>query len=200
MINEDFMDYFDDEIDYPRNLMVNILPLNTLWSYVASSFLDGVINYVDIKKAYLLDRYNKMDGPFRNDEVVKVSVRDGAANGTWVTKECTTKRQIFDAVTTEGASYHSKMDSCFRDDVLLLSKAQSDDPACKIYCFFWFDRDSSDSCIGRFETDDPEEIIISKFTDYVKERQLFLGERYLGLETSEPTEIPLHYFKGWLSH
>ncbi len=51
------MDYFNDEIEYPNDVALNPLPMNTLWSYISSTFLNGFVNYVEILKVYVLDRY-----------------------------------------------------------------------------------------------------------------------------------------------
>ena len=51
------MDYFDDEVEYPNDVALNPLPMNTFWSYISSTFLNGFINYVEPLKVYVLDRY-----------------------------------------------------------------------------------------------------------------------------------------------
>lgn len=51
------MDYFDDEVDYPSDVALNPLPMNTLYCYISSTFLDGFINYVTPLKVFVLDRY-----------------------------------------------------------------------------------------------------------------------------------------------
>jgi hypothetical protein len=51
------MDYFNDEVEYPNDVALNPLPMNTFWSYISSTFLDGFINYVEPLKIYVLDRY-----------------------------------------------------------------------------------------------------------------------------------------------
>lgn len=51
------MDYFDDEVEYPNYASLNILPMNTLWSYTSSIFLHAFIHDVEPLKVYVLDRY-----------------------------------------------------------------------------------------------------------------------------------------------
>jgi hypothetical protein len=51
------MDYFSDEVEYPSEIAFNILPMNTWWNKVSSTFVNGFINYVKPIKAYVLDRY-----------------------------------------------------------------------------------------------------------------------------------------------
>lgn len=59
------MDYFEDTIDYPNDIALNPIPMNTLWSYVSSTFLNGFINYVTPLKIFVLDRYE----PDKTEEI-----------------------------------------------------------------------------------------------------------------------------------
>lgn len=63
------MDYFDDEVEYPNDVALNPLPMNTFWSYISSTFLNGFINYVEPLKVYVLDRYEDD----KTDEVLNLS-------------------------------------------------------------------------------------------------------------------------------
>ena len=51
------MEYFHDEVDYPRDVALNPLPMNIFWLYISHTFLNGFINYVVSLKIYVLDRY-----------------------------------------------------------------------------------------------------------------------------------------------
>lgn len=54
-----FLDkYFDDHEWYPKGVMDNLLPWGTLWCYISSTFLDGMINYVTIESAFVGNRYS----------------------------------------------------------------------------------------------------------------------------------------------
>lgn len=59
---DNIFDYFGDEVEFPENIAVDIMPYGTLWSYVSATFLNGFINYVDILAGFVIDRYTKRDG------------------------------------------------------------------------------------------------------------------------------------------
>lgn len=56
---ETIFDLFDEHFEYPSNEIAEHggLPECTLYSYVSSTFLNGFINYVDIIKAFVVERY-----------------------------------------------------------------------------------------------------------------------------------------------
>ena len=60
------LQYFDEEYEYPSNeqLLHGIQP-GVLFSYVASTYLQGFINCVDIEAAVLLNRYSETDEEFQ---------------------------------------------------------------------------------------------------------------------------------------
>jgi len=174
--------YFKTTIEYPRNILADPLPMNTLREYISSTFLDGFINYVEIKKAFVIGRYTKWDEEPDND----IHIMEPAGSREWKTFKPKTKLEAFNLLTEKDRVFHSNLDTAFSDDVLLLAK-DSD-----VWVFFWYDRDCSDSCIGRFQTPDSDVVVIDSFVKYVK--QLKIDEYY-----EEEKEIPLHYFSGWLS-
>lgn len=55
-MSDKFMDLFDESVDYPEPA-IDPFPLGTLYCYVSQTLLDGMINYIDIKAAYLITRY-----------------------------------------------------------------------------------------------------------------------------------------------
>lgn len=59
-------DLFETNEDYPQDVAERGVPENTLYSYISSTFLDGVINYVKPIKAVMIERYDNND----NTEVV----------------------------------------------------------------------------------------------------------------------------------
>jgi hypothetical protein len=59
------MNYFEDVIEYPDDIALEPIPMNILWSYISSTFLNGFINYVKPLKIYVLDRYS----PDKTDEI-----------------------------------------------------------------------------------------------------------------------------------
>jgi hypothetical protein len=187
---EDFMGYFENEVEYPRNIAFNPLPLNTMWWYISEAFLNGFINYVEIVEAHLLDRYTERDEDI-TERFGNHTYQEPAGSLKWTAFEAPiTKQKVLDIATQPKRMMHSKL-SMFRDDVLILAKAKDDDgvqlPNETMYVFFWFDMDNSDCGIGRFVTSDTEEVVVQKFRDYIKERKF----------TSQ--QIPNHFFEGWIS-
>lgn len=184
-----FLGYFEDSIEYPRNVASNPIPMNTLWTYISSTFLNGFINYVEVVDAQLLNRYHQMDEYFNSAEDGPFAqYHDG--NG-WVTPpDNLSKRALFDLYTQSKNSFHPKL-NCFGDDVLILGRCKNDgnEEIKGMYMFFWFDQDVSDCCIGRFQTDDEESAVIEKFHTY--------ANKYLKYDA--PSPIPISFFKGWLS-
>jgi len=177
-----FIDYFEDLIEYPDDIASNPLPINTLYAYVSSAFLNGFINYVEIIKAFVLGRYMKWD-----DDFVKYEIYTIDKKGQWRTSHSKTKRAAYNKLVKKGAVHHSRLNTAFGDDIVILAETGKKD----IYYFFWYDCDCSDCKIGRFQTSDNKSMIIEKFYNFVEE----ITELN---EWDEAKEIPLHYFQGWI--
>lgn len=168
-----FMDYFSEQEEYP-NPPVDMLPVGKLYSYISTTFLDGWINYVEIKSAFLITRY-----------------REHEQNVAAVDK------------FNEGGEFHTCLGKQLDDDVLILARAKSRDPfdidtdGCgPHWWFFWFDRDCSDSCIGRFETTDAEATIIERFTAHAHDCSRGMGYEHSG---HPALELKPDAFRGWIS-
>lgn len=58
-------DYFTEEVSGCPSLLNEVLPYGTLFTYVASTFLNGFINYVHPHCIIQIDRY------FPNDGIIK---------------------------------------------------------------------------------------------------------------------------------
>ena len=58
--------------------------------------------------------------------------------------------------------------------------------------------DVSDCCVGRFKTEDLQEEVIASFEMYAEERGKELSKQYLN-EESEPAQLGLPFFSGWIS-
>jgi hypothetical protein len=191
------MKYFQETEEYPREVAFNPLPWNVLYEYITTDFLNAFINKVKIKKAYLISRYTN------ESEIIKnVQIADPPRSYNWTTFSGN-KQEVFDRLTIPGAVCHSKLND-FGDDVLILSKIEIQDKShypdrenLNYYMFFWYDCDCSDSCIGRFFTEDTESQVIQEFDTFVKERNDKLSVDYRA--TGILREIPLHYFTGWIS-
>lgn len=182
-----FLDYFKHNLIHPREGAFNPLPMNTLYNYITRAYLDAFINYVEIAKGFVISHYRGWDDVLK--EPAKIDIR---VAGEWCTKEFTTKREIFNAVTAKGAIPHSVL-SNFKDDVLILAKAFNTNKTKFCWVFFWYDCSCHHCSIGRFKTKDADSVVIQKFTEYVKTRDCVLY--------GEPEqEIPLsHLNYGWRS-
>ena len=188
------MKYFSDNVDYPNVLNGEILPDGTLWSYVSSTFLNGFINYIRPVKCYLMNRYRDWD-EVREDGDLKCHFRS-PENNKWEDKIFKTKEELYQFVikNTSGLM-HTHLD-IFNDDILVLGKVR-DTP--NKYVFFWFDRDVSDCCIGIFNTEDSEEVVIDEFRKYAMETGAKLQQRYLNkVNGCAASELPVEFFQGWV--
>jgi len=181
--------YFHNHEDYPQDVCGNILPLGTQWSYISTTFLNGFINYVEIKSAWVLNRYQDWDDA-SHDNLVKVNImREPNNTGTWE-DFIGTKREVYEILIQPGRTFHSKLDNDFKDDMIILSKISDNK-----WMFFWFDRDCSDSCIGRFETEETNEQVIKDFDEWAS---TLMMDEYKYDSGEGPKQLPLHYFTGWL--
>lgn len=61
MNNKEFFDLFDDSEEYPENVAERGVPQNTVYHYISTTFLNGLINYVDNKMAIMIERYTEFD-------------------------------------------------------------------------------------------------------------------------------------------
>ena len=77
-------DYFEDEIEYPRNVFENPIPMNVLWSYISSTFVNGFVNYGTPIGFWVGHRYNSPEC------IVKAHVCD-AGKTNWHDIEVTKK-------------------------------------------------------------------------------------------------------------
>lgn len=180
MKQPNFLDkYFDVGTDYPTNCTEAILPLNTLYNYISSTFLNGFINYVTIKKAYVCGRYTKWE-----ELIDPVKLYD---KGNWTTFEGT-KEKIYNLAIKPERVFHTKLDM-FHDDIVILAKSKPEE---KYFWYFWFDMDVSDCSIGRFKTDISEDEVIEDFSNFIKTNSS-------ANELGEVKELPLNIFQGWIS-
>lgn len=187
--------YFPDEVDYPRlRERAEILPFGELWSYVSSSFLNGFVNSCSDKpplRAYVFGRYTAADETPYKDCDDRPSYQEPPGSFKWQqVDESLTKRQLFDLLTRPSVLAHTRL-GIFSDDVLALFYSKLDDGK-DCYWFFWFDMDVSDCGIGRFVTEDSQEVVVAKFDAYVSDRSAAIGCEH------EPWLLPTHFFTGWM--
>ena len=186
----DFLDrYFSEQIDYPSlHEAKELLPLNTIYFYVASSFLNGFINIAKhgkLLRAYLSGRYRPEDEALDKVPAYRLD------NGDWfIPTDTMTKKQAFEMYTQPNRLSNTEL-GMFQDDVVMLFKGTFAGGQ-EYYWFFWFDCDAADCCIGRFTTTDSEEVVLTTFDRYIDNSKLVNGYH-------EAWELPKHFFTGWLS-
>lgn len=192
-----FSKYFRDEVEYPRDIAANPLPIGTRYDYVSNTFLNGFINYVSVVKGFVLARYcgwTEQDWIDAQNQDHECQIRNPETRCMeWIKVEPKSKDELFNLVTAKNAISSPKMDCDFQDDVMILAKITTDEDK-TLWYFFWFDRDCSDCSIGRFLTNDTDEEVIASFTEYV------MNHHANDPRFGAPREIPLHYFNsGWIS-
>ena len=196
-------DYFDEQIEYPNNIVSNPIPYGEVWTYVSSTFLNGFINYVKPVKIFLIDRYvpNDEDITERNVSVKKP--------GTWNWEKFKgTKGELKTAIITgEYEMYHTNL-HCFGDDVVILAelddKETASDDEEKTYIFFWFDCDVSDCSIGKFKTTDTKEEVIQSVVNWLEQQKEENNkdlnfDKYFDNGVYNYTELPLSFIAGWVN-
>ena len=192
MKKETLMKLFDDAVEYPK-WEGEILPFGTFYEYAGTTVLDAFINHVTIISAFVISRYSRWDEIIDNE----ISYMEG---NEWKQIDNITKKEAYDLLISKD-NVHVKLDTYFNDDVLILARKEDTDE----FWFFWFDRDVSDSCIGRFKSVLPEKKIIKLFENYVEEMNIKenvtqTGDvRKMTNTLEEYKSIPLSYFKGWIS-
>lgn len=194
--NKTIWDYFNDNIEYPKEVAFNPIPYNTVWTYISVTFLNGFINYVKPFKCYLIDRYTPNS---ENINDVKYQIEGGYE---WLTFNGT-KGELKDKILKEEIKlYHTKL-SCFSDDIIILSEIEHNEKdGLNRFMFFWFDMDVSDCSIGRIETKDTKEEVIQSVVNWLEqnkeENKGKLVEEGFDNGLMNYTELPLSFLKGWL--
>ena len=182
MKKKSIWDYFDEHIDYPTEVVHNTLPYGTVWCYISSTFLNGMVNYTKPVKLFALERYTA------SDKIVQDNL---------------TKKDVIDNIIENSSTFYNINLSIFRDDVVLLSEIETNDEDDKNrFMFFWFDCDLSDCCIGKFETTDTKEEVCQSIIDWlegIKEKK----KGYVVHENNDNgildyTEIPVSCLSGWI--
>lgn len=179
-----FEKYFKEGIAKPGiKAAFDPIPIGVRYDYVPVSYLNGFVNYGTFLKAYAIGCYRDWNDLL--GKLATVRIRENR----WISKFCATPAELFDTVTEPGAVTNSELLEDFATDVILLKKIVHKDYPVQ-YLFFWFDSYITECCIGRFETEDSEEIVIQEFDDFIKN---------FDLATYGSREIPLHYFNGRVS-
>lgn len=145
---------------------------NTLYQYVPSSVLNGVINHVQILSANVISRYAIPDNEATDDtnELTRSAL----------------KRKVKEFNEKE-AEYHTNLDQ-FGDDVLILGYIEDNET----YWYFWFDQDVSDCFIGMFQTVIKQEEVINSYKEYIKTLPV-------DTDCHETYSLNLDNIRGWVS-
>ena len=179
------MDLFDQVVEYPGDIAANPFPLGVLYSYVSSTLLNGMINYVDIQAAYLITRY-----------------RAHSKNVATAAK--------FNA----GRDFHAQLSS-MHDDLLILAQASAqDDPAYWWFFWFDCDVSDCQIGRFRCQVDDEQKAeLLACFAEWAETKSQVLSDSYAS-EMDDPEEdedtsenkggkpairLEPTAFRGWIS-
>ena len=178
-------DYFQDDMEYPKNIIDNPIPYGEVWTYVSSTFLNGFINYTDPLACFVIDRYTSPD---------KEEIQFKEFKGM--------KKDLIESIlSNDFKMVHTKL-NCFDDDIIILGKIDSNDELFNSFIFFWFDMDVSDCSIGKFKTSDSEEDVIQSVINWLDNEKEFNKDSEFcpGLDNGiiNYTRLPLTFLKGWM--
>lgn len=192
-------DYFNDNIEYPKNIADNPIPYGEVWTYVSSTFLNGFINYAKPVACYVVNRYT-----LENEDISdrNVSICDKGEFGKWHEFSGTKKEFIELIVSGKKEMYHTSI-SCFSDDIIILARIEEDyknEKGMNKFIFFWFDMDVSDCSIGRFKTQHCERQVIESVENWLEEE--FNKNRNHESDHVEAEagfyRLPVEFLKGWI--
>jgi hypothetical protein len=148
-----FLDLFKKDYEYPSDEIAKFggLPQNTLYCYVSSTFLDGLINYVKPFKAFMIHRYVELPKEKYMDiflEALKDQAHTNYSNAFVVVRK---KIEI----------------KHFSEEITVLAEGGGS------YWCFNYDPDVSDCLIARCSTKlVTKEEFGSQFLAYIKDREL----------------------------
>lgn len=84
-------------------------------------------------------------------------------------------------------TFHTKLASIVEDDIIVLGVDERGDEG--KYWFFWFDRDSSDCCMGAFLSSDGKEEVMRNIESWLEDHPDAKGVH----------KVDHTLFKGWIS-
>jgi hypothetical protein len=156
------------EYDYPTDQIERSggISQDTRYDYVASSFLNGLINYGKNHKWFLLARYG-----LEKPEAERVD-DDDDNDANWIAPTEANYQAFADRVTADRMQ-------CFKpigDDWLVLYETEAS------YFFMWYDQDSSDCSVERFCRRSLADPVygITTFEQFVEARISWFKEAHFG--------------------
>lgn len=175
--NKTIWSYFSNHEDYPKQIAHEMLPYDTVYAYVSSTFLNGLINYVKPVKVFQIDRYTQDHEIIENVVYKERKIFTGP------------KAELRKLVLEEKVQFHHTNLGVFQDDIVILAEIETKlNDGLGRYMFFWFDYDVSDCCIGKFETEDSKEEVIESLINWLDKEEDFEGY----------TELPNSFVQGWV--
>jgi hypothetical protein len=118
-------DYFEDRVEFPKNILDHILPTNVLWEYMDATFLNGLINHCKPLAVYQLDRYTPDSETLKTEfELITNSLN---------VKFSKTKSILRDLVINEEIEFDHTNLSVFKDDIIILGEIESNEDTENIY-------------------------------------------------------------------
>ena len=143
------MKYFTEvlhEVPYKQD---EVFPYGTLYEYVASWVLDGIVNYPEHVAGAVLAQYSE------GTDVLSFSPSSQTVQEL--------RKKVL-AWNKEEDVWCGSLYELFDDNVALLSYEEETDA----YWLFLYDCDSSDCSIGRFKTTDSREEVLNEFEEYLE--------------------------------
>lgn len=194
-------DYFENNVEYPHEVIHNPIPYNTVWTYISSTYLNGLVNYLTPIKIYLIDRYTP-DSEVISDRHVSYRLIEKGNSFSWQ-KFTGTKGELKELfLSGEIDFYHTHMD-CFADDIVILAEFEHNEiDGLGRYMFLWYDMDCSDCSVGKFVTSDTKEQVIQSIQNWLEAERKENGYKEV-LEHYDNgivnyTELPNSFMSGWV--
>lgn len=110
-----------------------------MFNYVPNSFLDGVVNHLEILRVFVGNRYCSSVSSNEDDNDLEANLN---IEGKWQKVTTKSRKAMMDTVALSNPC-HTKL-GIFGDDVFILAETDN---------WFWlleYDPDVSDCCVGRF--------------------------------------------------
>lgn len=158
--------YLNYGIEYPDYQNCS-LSYGVEFMYVPDTYLNNILaSELTIPlSAYLLNRYRKWDDPFNEAEDWPLELPFMSEAAEEFIFHFNTKRDAYHAVLhPKNKLAPSFRLSMLQDDIEILAKS---DAIPNEYYYFYYDQDNSDCSIGKFLTDDSEDLIVKEFDRHV---------------------------------